>query len=653
MPERTTPRRVVVKIGSSLLTVNGRGLYRERIEEWSRQIASVSARGVQLGVVSSGAIAEGMVRLGLTERPEKMDALQMAAAVGQIGLLACWEQSLSKHDISCGQVLLSREDLTQRHRYLNVHAVLTRMFDKAVVPVMNENDAVAIDEIRMGDNDTLAARVVNPLGADLLLILTDQKGIYERNPHVDPNAALIARAKADDPRLHIAASDQSGVMGRGGARTKIAAAKLAARSAASTVIVNGLEEGVIERVVAGEALGTLIEATQGTPDSARKRWLIGLERCGAVVLDDGAVAALAKQGNSLLAVGVHEVRGTFQRGDLVACLDQAGNEIACGLSNYSSAEISRIKGRGSIDISDILGYSHGTEVIHRNNLVVSTLFADRPMRPDSEFVQHHNRGFAKHKLGELGELGELEVAIEHYNRALESDRQSADTYYNRGLAKYQLENLKEAIKDYDKAIELNPLFVDAYYNRGLAKHLLGNARDLKTPNREMIQEAIPDYDQAIALEPDLAGAYCNRGVANRELGYSKGTIQDYDKAIALNPKFAGTYYNRGFANHQSGNSEDKSEDKKEKFKDAIQDYDKAIELDPNPQAIEYYHRGLAKHRLGDTEDAIKDYDNALALESSFPDARHNRDIATKDTVTDLADIRRNYKLAAAKPPRSA
>jgi glutamate 5-kinase len=372
MSDQLSARRVVIKIGSALLTAAGGGLHRERIRDWSQQIASLKGQGLERVVVSSGAIAEGMTRLGWSQRPGRMDALQMAAAVGQIGLLACWEQHLSASGIYCGQVLLSREDMTSRDRYLNAHAVLARMLHEQVVPVINENDAVAIDEIRMGDNDTLAARVVNLLGADLLLILTDQQGIYERDPRSDPKAVLIERARIDDPRLDLAASAKSGAMGRGGARTKIAAAKLAARSASSTVIAHGLSPGIIERVIAGEAVGTLIEATQDIPDSARKRWLVGLERHDSLVLDEGAVAALGKRGNSLLAVGVRAAQGQFKRGDPVSCIDTAGREIACGLSNYSHIEMARIAGKGSDSISKMLGYTHGDEVIHRDNLIFLT-----------------------------------------------------------------------------------------------------------------------------------------------------------------------------------------------------------------------------------------------------------------------------------------
>lgn len=370
MKRTVAVRRVVIKIGSALMTVDGRGLYRERIQDWSEQIVSLKKQGVQIAVVSSGAIAEGMVRCRWRERPTRMDLLQMAASVGQIGLLACWESCFSKCDTICGQILLSREDMAQRDRYLNAHGVMTRMLEEQVVPVINENDAVAIDEIRMGDNDTLAARVVNLLNADMLLILTDQRGICESDPRVDANAPLIERTHLDDPRLHKAAGEQSGALGRGGARTKITAAQLASRSGAFTVIAHGLEERVIERVVLGESVGTLIEVANGTPDKARKRWLAGLERCGHVVLDQGAVKALGKHGNSLLAVGVLAVFGQFSRGDALSCLDTKCDEVACGLSNYSREELVRISGQESANITKILGYTHGTEIIHRDNLVL-------------------------------------------------------------------------------------------------------------------------------------------------------------------------------------------------------------------------------------------------------------------------------------------
>ena len=364
-------RRLVVKIGSALLTADGRGLDAGAIDGWVDQIAALRREGVEVVLVSSGAVAEGMTRLGWKSRPTTVHELQAAAAVGQMGLVQTWESSFQRYGLHAAQVLLVHDDLRDRQRYLNARSTLRTLVTLNVVPVINENDTVATDEIRFGDNDTLGALVANLIEADALIILTDQQGVFDSDPRHNPSATLISEADADDPRLLEVAGGSGGALGRGGMITKIRAARLAARSGASTVIASGRERDVLLRICAGALVGSLLRAGQ-RPMAARKQWLAGqLKLRGELVLDDGAAEVVRAQGRSLLPVGVCEVRGDFDRGELVACLDAAGREVARGLVNYSAEEARRIIGKSTDQIEGVLGYRDEAELIHRDNLVVT------------------------------------------------------------------------------------------------------------------------------------------------------------------------------------------------------------------------------------------------------------------------------------------
>lgn len=364
-------RRWVVKVGSSLVTARGQGLDRAAIADWCGQIAALHAEHRQLVLVSSGAVAEGMVRLGLKSRPARLSGLQAAAAVGQMGLVRAYETAFETHGLRAAQVLLTHEDVADRARYLNARGTLRELLALGVVPVVNENDTVATDEIRLGDNDTLAALTANLIEAELLVILTDQDGLYEADPRQVPEARLVSEAELSDARLVAMAGSSKGELGRGGMRTKLVAAQWAARSGAATVIAHGRVPDVLLRLARGEALGTLLKPAQ-TPMAARKRWIAGqLQVRGRLRLDAGAVKVLREQGRSLLPVGVTAVEGEFQRGDLVACLDPDGREVARGLVNYGAAEAARIAGRPSAEIAARLGYPGEPELIHRDNLALS------------------------------------------------------------------------------------------------------------------------------------------------------------------------------------------------------------------------------------------------------------------------------------------
>jgi glutamate 5-kinase len=365
-----TARRWVVKIGSALLTDNGRRLDREAIAGWVEQIAALRADGIEVVLVSSGAVAAGMQRLGLRQRPKALHELQAAAAVGQMGLVQTYESCFQRHGLHTAQVLLTREDLSDRQRYLNARSTLWTLIDLGVVPVVNENDTVANDEIRFGDNDTLAALVANLIEADLLVILTDQSGLFDRDPRMHADATLVRQGRAGDPALDAMAGGSAGELGRGGMQTKLKAARLAARSGAATVIVGGREPDVLRRVGAAEEVGTLLLPAE-EPMAARKRWIAShLRMRGRLVLDEGAVRVLQTSGRSLLAVGVTAVEGDFARGEMVACVAPDGREIARGLVNYSATESRRIMGRPSDAIESILGYVDEPELIHRDNLVM-------------------------------------------------------------------------------------------------------------------------------------------------------------------------------------------------------------------------------------------------------------------------------------------
>ncbi|WP_458525953.1 glutamate 5-kinase [Onishia taeanensis] len=362
-------RRVVVKIGSALLTNDGRGLDEAAIGRWVDQIAELHRRGIEVVLVSSGAVAAGMVRLGWQSRPSAVHALQAAAAVGQNVLTECYEGHFGRHDVLTAQILLTHDDLSNRKRYLNARSALRTLVELRVVPVINENDTVVTDEIRFGDNDTLGALVTNLLEADALIILTDQEGLFDADPRHHPQASLIPEARADDARL-AAMAGGGGMLGRGGMTTKVRAARLAARSGAVTAIASGRQPEVLTRLVDGERLGTLLRPEQA-PIAARKRWLAGqLQVRGRLTLDAGAVKVLRERGSSLLPVGVKALAGDFVRGDMVECVDEAGARIAKGLINYGAEDAARILGKPSHQIEGLLGYMEAPELIHRDNLVV-------------------------------------------------------------------------------------------------------------------------------------------------------------------------------------------------------------------------------------------------------------------------------------------
>ncbi|MFT5781739.1 MAG: glutamate 5-kinase [Pseudomonas sp.] len=366
----TGARRWVVKIGSALLTADGRGLDRVAMAVWVEQMVALRAAGVELVLVSSGAVAAGMSRLGWTVRPSAIHELQAAAAIGQMGLVQAWESSFAVHGAHTAQILLTHDDLSDRKRYLNARSALRTLVKLGAIPVINENDTVVTDEIRFGDNDTLAALVANLVEADLLVILTDRDGMFDADPRHNPDAQLISEARADDPALDLVAGGVGGALGRGGMQTKLRAARLAARSGAHTVIVGGMLEQVLARLKAGESLGTLLTPERG-PLAARKQWLAGhLQTRGSLTLDEGAERALTVGRKSLLPVGVTAVTGNFRRGEMVLCLAVDGREIARGLANYSALEARKVMGRGSEAIQGLLGYVDEPELVHRDNLIL-------------------------------------------------------------------------------------------------------------------------------------------------------------------------------------------------------------------------------------------------------------------------------------------
>jgi glutamate 5-kinase len=363
-------RRWVVKIGSALLTRDGKGFDRAVLSPWVDQVAGFLQAGGDLVLVSSGAVAEGMTRMGWTRRPKSLHELQAAAAIGQMGLIRAYEACFQKRGLHAAQVLLTRDDLEDRGRYLNARSTLRALLRLGVVPVVNENDTVATDELRFGDNDTLAALVANLIEADLLILLTDQNGLFDRDPRFDRAARLISETRVDNPQLDAVAGGSVGGLGRGGMVTKVRAARLAARSGTATVIAPGKAEAVLACIGSGEQVGTLLKPVQ-EPQAARKRWLAGqLQVRGRLTLDDGAVRAVRNKGKSLLAVGVKAVKGGFNRGEVVACVDDHGTEIARGLVNYDAKESDRIKGQPSSRFETILGYLDDEELIHRDNLVL-------------------------------------------------------------------------------------------------------------------------------------------------------------------------------------------------------------------------------------------------------------------------------------------
>jgi glutamate 5-kinase len=364
-------RRIVVKVGSSLVTNEGRGLDETAIGEWCRQLAALAKEGREVIMVSSGAIAEGMKRLGWATRPHEINELQAAAAVGQMGLAQMYETKLRENGMGSAQVLLTHADLADRERYLNARSTLLTLLQLQVVPVINENDTVVNDEIKFGDNDTLGALVANLVEADALVILTDQKGLYSADPRKEPAATFVHEAKAGDGALEAMAGGAGSTLGKGGMITKILAAKRAAGSGASTVIAWGREPDCLLRLARGEAIGTLLVApTQ--KNQARKRWMADhLQLRGAVTVDEGAAAKVRSEGKSLLPIGMTLVEGEFSRGDVIAVRDPAGAEIARGLANYASAEARLLCRKPSSEIERLLGYAAEPEMIHRTNLVVT------------------------------------------------------------------------------------------------------------------------------------------------------------------------------------------------------------------------------------------------------------------------------------------
>lgn len=363
-------RRWVVKIGSALITDDGRGLDREALAGWAEQLARLRRAGHEIILVSSGAVAEGMTRLGWSERPSALHELQAAAAVGQMGLVQAYESHFQQHGLHAAQVLLTHDDLANRQRYLNARSTLRTLLRLGAIPVVNENDTVASEEIRFGDNDTLAALVCNLVEATLLVILTDQQGLFDRDPRTFPDARLIPEGLASDADLLKLVAPTFGRLGSGGMATKLTAAARAARSGTHTLITSGRNPRVLERVAAGEQLGTLLHPDQ-EPLAARKRWIAGqLVSKGELVLDAGAARVIREAGRSLLPVGVTHVKGRFSRGEVVTCLDPDGRPVARGLVNYAADEARRIMRRKADEIELILGYVDEPELIHRDNLVV-------------------------------------------------------------------------------------------------------------------------------------------------------------------------------------------------------------------------------------------------------------------------------------------
>ncbi|MET0027250.1 MAG: glutamate 5-kinase [Candidatus Thiodiazotropha sp.] len=363
-------KRWVIKIGSALLTSDGKGLSHELLSTWVEQMARLRHAGHEVVLVSSGAVAEGMSRMGWRSRPRNLNELQAAAAIGQMGLVHAWEACFQKFDLHTAQILLTRDDLENRARYLNARSTLRTLLELGVVPVVNENDTVTTDELRFGDNDTLAALVANLIEANLLILLTDQEGLFDADPRFNPGATLIRETRVDNPQLDAVAGGSASGLGLGGMVTKVRASRLAARSGTATVIASGRQERVIDAISRGEDAGTLLIPVQ-EPQAARKRWLAGqLQPRGILTLDEGAVKVLREQGSSLLAVGVCGVKGNFVRGEAVTCQDTAGCEVARGLVNYNVQETQKIMGVPSHRIEQVLGYVDEDELIHRDNLVL-------------------------------------------------------------------------------------------------------------------------------------------------------------------------------------------------------------------------------------------------------------------------------------------
>jgi glutamate 5-kinase len=363
-------KRWVIKIGSALLTNDGQGLNKQAIQNWVDQMVYLTHQGIEVIIVSSGSIAEGMQRLGWKHRPTEIAKLQSAAAVGQMGLIQTYESAFSKHGVHTAQILMTHDDLSNRSRYLNASNTIKTLLSCGIVPIINENDTVITDEIRFGDNDTLAALTTNLISADLLVILTDQKGLYDDNPRTNPKAQLIQQTLVSCKGIEKMATSDGGSLGKGGMYTKVMAAKRAARSGAATLIASGKEDNILEKLYAGENIGSLL-IPDLEPMNARKQWIAGhLLAKGTLTIDNGAEKALTKSNKSLLPVGVTNITGEFQSGEMVVCKNLQGLIIARGIISYSSAETNKILGKSSTQIQELLGFSNGKYLIHRDNLVV-------------------------------------------------------------------------------------------------------------------------------------------------------------------------------------------------------------------------------------------------------------------------------------------
>lgn len=366
-------RRWVVKVGSSLLTADGQGLDHSIIRQWTGQISELLDNNRQVVLVSSGSIAAGVARLKLARRPTRVDHLQAAAAVGQMGLVRAYEAGFDEHGRITAQILLTHEDLANRRRYLNARGTLSTLLERGAVPVVNENDTVITDEIRLGDNDTLAALVANLIDAEVLVLLTDQSGLFDKDPRHNPDACLLERANASDQEILALAGPAGSSLGSGGMRTKVLAAERAAQNGTTTIIADGRETNVLLRLKNGEPLGTMLVSDQ-RPMDARKRWLADhLRSRGTVTLDAGACRMLRTQGSSLLAAGVTSCVGEFSRGELVSCIDDEGEEVARGLINYSASDTRKLVGYSSDNFEQVLGFSGEPELIHRDNMIVLSL----------------------------------------------------------------------------------------------------------------------------------------------------------------------------------------------------------------------------------------------------------------------------------------
>jgi len=366
----TNSQRIIIKVGSSLVTNHGEGLDQKAIASWVEQIAHLVKSGKEIVLVTSGAVAEGMQRLGWKARPTLINELQAAAAIGQMGLVQIYEKNFSQHELKAAQILLTHDDLADRKRYLNARSTLNTLLELKVIPIINENDTVVTDEIRFGDNDTLASLVANLIEADLLVILTDQPGLFSEDPRKNKEAKLVHYGVAGDSSLEAMAGGAGSSIGTGGMLTKVLAAKRASRSGAHTIIASGKEENVLIRLSQGEMIGTHLESKQ-LKVAARKQWLADhLQLRGKLVLDDGAVEALKKEGKSLLPIGVTKVEGDFDRGEVVLCLDTEGREIARGLINYNAIETKKIMGKSTNAIENLLGYIDQPSLIHRDNLIL-------------------------------------------------------------------------------------------------------------------------------------------------------------------------------------------------------------------------------------------------------------------------------------------